>query len=270
MIQSRKLTMQKFNFFTPLRCALTCAALLGVLMSCGKDESEIKAAVAETAPVVVVEEAPAESLNDIMKRLGIDQRIRIEDGDKAPNNIKQAEVILVFFNAMLNGDANKLSPLMSQADQLVLADMKKSGQFKSATKNITRINLGWTSGTEPGTQVVLAFFTVEDDFAAQLWSLSSGEDNKPLIFSALPSPPKITEKLEGNKTEVRIKQWLNRNKEELAIGKIPDEIIDIPQQDRSVKGEASTPASTEDASPKTKPGSPGRRTPTDAPVDKPE
>lgn len=262
--------MQKVNLISALRPAFSFAALLTLSVACGKTESETQAPVVAAPVVVVVEEAPTESINDMMKRLGIDKRIRVEDGDKAPNNVKQAEIIMMFFDAMARANAEKLSPLMSPADQRVLADMQKSGQWKSATKNITRINVGWTAGTEPGTLLVLGFFMVADDFAAQLWSLSSGDDNKPLILTALPSPPKIVEKLEGNKTEARIKQWLKRNKDELAGAKVPDEIVDIPQQDRSVKGESTSPVSSEET-PKTKPsGNPGRRAPTDAPVEKPQ
>lgn len=259
MIQFQKLTMQKYNLFPIFRSALSFAALLCVVTACGKTEPE-KKDVADQAPAApVVEEAPTESLNDIMKRLDIDKRIRVEDGDKAPTNTQQAEAVLVFFNAMVRGDTAQLSPLMSAPDQAVLAEMVQTGEWKSTTENIARVNVGWTAGTTPDTLSVLGFFLVGDDFAAQLWTLSSSEDGKKNLMTALPSPPKMAEKLQGDKTEARIKQWLSLNKEELAFAKANDEVIEIPQQFRSVKGESVS----EDGSGKSSPGSPeapGRKT----------
>ncbi len=237
--------MQKFNLISASRAALLFAALLTLSVACGKTESETEAPVV-AAPVVVVEEASAESINDMMKRLGIDKRVRVEAGDKPPSNAKQVEFILMFFNSMVRGDAKTLSPLMSTSDQKVLANMVQSGQFKTATENIARVNVGWTTGSEPETLSVLGFFAVGDNFEAQLWAISSGANDEPLVMTALASPQKIEEKLQGNRTDDRIKQWLSMNKLELTEAKKPDEVIEIPQQDRSTLGEtSSTPTPTQ-------------------------
>ena len=135
---------------------------------------------------------------------------------------------------------------MSTSDQKVLANMVQSGQFKTATENIARVNVGWTTGSEPETLSVLGFFAVGDNFEAQLWAISSGANDEPLVMTALASPPKIEEKLQGNRTDDRIKQWLSMNKLELTEAKKPDEVIEIPQQDRSTLGEtSSTPTPTQ-------------------------
>ena len=269
MIQLRKLKMQKVNLVSTTLIALLFSAMSCTIISCGKTEAPKEQADAkETQQVAAVEEAPKESLNDIMKRLGIDKRIRVEDGDKAPSNSKQAEAIVVFFDAMVRGNAQKLKPLLSEQDQVVLDDMDKSGQWKSATENISRVNVGWTAGSEPDTLTVLGFYTVGDNFAAQLWTMSSIEGGKPAIMTALPSPQKIVERLQGNKTDARIKQWLAINKEEMVSAKAPDEVIEIPQQDRSVKGESSSSGSG-DSEP-SKPAGPGRRKPGDSPVERPK
>lgn len=267
MIQLRKLTMQKVNLVSTLRATLSCASLLTLVIACGKTESNQQPEAAEAQPVAVVEEAPKESLNDMMKRLGIDKRVRVEDGDKAPSNPIQAEVIVVFFDAMVHGNAAKLKPLLSPQDQAVLADMQASGQWKSATENINRVNVGWITGTEPDTLSVLGFFSTGDTFAAQLWSLSSGANDQPLVMTALASPQKIEEKLQGSKTADRIKQWLTLNKLELSEAKKPDETIEVPQQDRSIKGDAPGRSGSDDDPPR--PSSrPGKRAPSD-PVEKP-
>ncbi len=268
MIQLRKLKMQNLNFIATTRAILLLTALLCVVIACGKTEEPQQQTESEQAqPVAQVEQAPTETLNDIMKRLGIDKRIRVDDGDKPPSNMKQAEAIVVFFDAMVRGNAAKLRPLLSPQDQNVLDDMEKSGQWKLATQNIGRVNVGWTPGNEPDTLTVLGFYTVGDDFAAQLWSLGSLEGDKPAIMTALPAPQKIVERLQGNKTDVRIKQWLAINKEELVSAKAPDEVIEIPQQDRSVKGDSSSESSESEPS---KPSGPGRRKPSSEPVDKPK
>ncbi|MCE9618308.1 MAG: hypothetical protein K8R92_00155 [Planctomycetes bacterium] len=243
------------------RAALAASLLL--LSACSKPAP--KQEETQEAKPVEVAAAPSETLNEIVKRLGVDKRIRVDDGEKSPENVKQAEAVLVFFDAMVQGNADKIAPLMSKPDQSVLAEMKKSGQWKSATEKISRVNVGWAPGAEAGTLAVLGFFTVGDDFAAQLWSLSAFEEGKPLIMTALPSPPKIAERLQGNKTDARIKQWLALNKEELASAKAADEIIEIPQQDRSVKGESDSGSGSGEGGPSA-PAGPGRRKPDGPPV----
>ena len=75
MIQSRKLKMQKVNLVSTTRIALLISALSCTIISCGKTEAPKEQADAtETQHVAAVEEAPTESLNDIMKRLGIDKK----------------------------------------------------------------------------------------------------------------------------------------------------------------------------------------------------
>lgn len=266
MIQLRKRTMQIVDCNLSRHFALLFGSVALLMVACGKTEEKPAEDIA--VKEVVVDETSKETLNDMMKRLGIDKRVRVEDSDKAPNDVKQAEAVLLFFDAMVRGNAEKLSPLMSQLDQAVLANMNKSGQWKIATENISRVNVGWTSGAENGSLTVLGFYTVGDVFAAQLWSLSPTEGESPLLMTALASPPKIDEKLQGNKTESRIKQWMNMNKEEIASAKAPDEIIEIPQQDRSVKGESNSSSEPESTEPKN-PSGPGRRKPTGAPVDAP-
>ena len=267
MIQLRKLKMLKVNFNSTRRVALSLSALVLLAQACGKPE--VKQAEVVEVKEVVVEEAPKESINDIIKRLGIDKRVKVEDADKPPADVKQAESVLVFFDAMVRGDAEKLSPLMCKFDQAVLADMNKTDQWKSATQNISRVNVGWTAGSESGSLNVLGFYTVGDGFAAQLWSLSPAETDKPSIMTALPSPAKIDEKLQGNKTDARIKQWLAMNKDEIASAKAPDEIIEIPQQDRSVKGDSDSSSGSDEGAAPGNPAGPGRRKPTGKPVDAP-
>jgi hypothetical protein len=246
------------------RAAIGLALLL--LAGCGKPAPKAEEH-AEAAPAPVAE-APKETIADMMKRLGIDPRVRVDDADKAPENPQEAETVLVFFDAMVRGNGAKLSPMLSALDQAVLADMQQSGQWKAATEGINRVNVGWTAGTEPGTLTVLGFFTVGDDFAAQLWSLAPGAEGKPSVMTALPAPPKVAERLQGAKSDARIKQWLALNKQELAAAKLADEIVEIPQQDRSVKGESDEGGSGGESAPSSpgSPSGPGRTKPDGKPV----
>ena len=101
--------------------ALLVAAL--ALASCGKKEEE-QAAQAPPPPPPV-ETVKAETVEEVVARLGVDKRIRMEESERpasgdAATNLKQLEALLVFFDAMLNAKEDAIKPLLSARDQATL------------------------------------------------------------------------------------------------------------------------------------------------------
>ena len=140
-----------------LQSALLAAVL--ALTACGKKEEE---AAAPPPPPPPKQEVKVESVADVMKRLAIDSRVKMDESERpttgdAGGDLKRLEATLLFFNAMVKGDATKLKPMLSEADQTTLDLMQRDGQWKRATDRIDRVTVGCTGGQEPETFMALGW-----------------------------------------------------------------------------------------------------------------
>lgn len=247
-----------------LQSALLAAVL--ALTACGKKEEE---AAPPPPPPPPKQEVKVESVDDVMKRLAIDSRVKMDESERpntgdAAGDLKRLEATLLFFNAMVKGDATKLKPMLSDADQTTLDLMQKDGQWKRATERIDRVTVGCTGGQEPETFMALGIFMTDDRFDPQLWSVKSPGTAEQCTFSAVPTPPNVIDQLKGNKAEPRVQQWVKILKEQLEKSKLPDEVVTVAQQDRSIEGDSSggggdEPAAPSGPAPGGSPSGPGKR-----------
>lgn len=237
-----------------LRAAAISLALS--LVGCGGgEESQQAEAPPPPPPVQVVE---LESVADVMKRLGIDRRVRMDESER-PNtgnpeaDLRALEATLTFFDGMVRGSADKVQPMLGDEDRKTLALMRQDGQWEAATGAIDRVTVGCAAGQEPDTVMALGIYMNGDRFETQLWTARLGDDA--VRFEAVPQPPGIIDQLKGNKAEPRVQQWMKMLKEQVERSRQPDEKVEIPQQDRSLEGEGGDGAGSEDIP--SSPGAPG-------------
>ncbi|MFM7807984.1 MAG: hypothetical protein ACKPEA_08645, partial [Planctomycetota bacterium] len=124
--------------------ALLLAAL--ALAGCGKKEEE-QAAQAPPPPPAPVETVKAETVEEVVTRLGLDKRIRMEESERpssgdAATNQKQLEALVVFFAAMLNAKEDAIKPMLSARDKATLETMVKSGEWKTLGQDVDRVSIG--------------------------------------------------------------------------------------------------------------------------------
>lgn len=215
----------------PLRVTLLAAALL--LSGCGKKEEAAPPPPPPPPPPKV--EVKPETVAEIVQRLGLDARVRMDEGERpntgdASKDLARLEMALKFLDGMVTGKADAVRPLLTARDQATLEAMVKDGQWKRASEGIDRANAGWAGDK------MLVLYTVGDRFDVQLWEVVQvdGEDR----LNALPQPPGIVDQLKGSKADPRIQQWEKIVKEFTDKGKEPDENPELPQQDRTVAGES--------------------------------
>jgi hypothetical protein len=267
MTPSRNPSVRRPEAIRNLLASLTLA-----LAACGGDSEQANSAPPPPPPPA--QEVAVESVEDVMKRLGIDRRVKMDESERPslgdPADMQRLETVLRFFDAMVKGDADRLRPMLSKPDQATLELMTKDGQWAAATSGIDRVTVGCCAGPEPETCAVLAIFATGDRFDPQLWTLS-GTDS--LSLAAVPQPRGIMEQLKGNKAEPRVQQWTRILKDQADRAKQPDEKVEITQQDRSVNGEDS---GSEDGSSPGQPSAPeapkgpGKRKPGGTPVPGPK
>jgi hypothetical protein len=112
--------------------------------------------------------------------------------------------------------------------------------------------------------MALGIFMTDDRFDPQLGSVKSPGTAEQCTFSAVPTPPNVIDQLKGNKAEPRVQQWVKILKEQLEKSKLPDEVVTVAQQDRSIEGDSSSgggdePAAPSGPAPGGSPSGPGKR-----------
>ncbi|MCA9283974.1 MAG: hypothetical protein KDA22_02075 [Phycisphaerales bacterium] len=235
------------------------------LAGCGGEEEK---------PVVVAPPPPppppppprVATIEELMSRLAIDQRVRLPE-ELAPASEDARVAVLQFFDAIVRGDGSTAGEFMSLPDRLQLEAMQKDGSWAKATEGIARVDL--RAGRSPlGDPAVLAVFHVGRNFEPQLWTYHI--DNATAMFDAEPTPPGIMNQLSG---EDWIGAWYKVLSDELAKADQPDELVTVPQQSFDKKEDAEDMSSSEGgggpgpARPRG-PGSPGKR-PVKDPIDPP-
>lgn len=218
--------------------AIGATLLVAVLAvaGCGKKEED-QAAQAPPPPPAPVETVKVESVEEVVTRLGLDKRLRMEESERpssgdAASDMKRLEALLVFFDAMLNAKEDAIKPMLSARDKATLETMVKAGEWKTLGQDVDRVSIG-CAGPD-----VLAVFLVGDKFQGQLWTFAESKDNPDQIqLEAQPNWPNMMDKLSGTTAEPRIKQWMAYTRSSLEESKKPDVPLESAQEDRSVKGE---------------------------------
>ncbi|MCA9295311.1 MAG: hypothetical protein KC983_02315 [Phycisphaerales bacterium] len=241
---------------------LTSIALLGlagclVLTGCSGDDAE---PVAQTKTKVKVPPPPpppkVASIDDLKRQLNIDDRVMLSE-DVAPAGLEDRKAVLTFFDAFAKGDANKLRPMVTVADQMALASLVDSKQWDAATGDaIYAIEV--RTGSSPQGDCALAVIESDQGYEPQLWYYSN--ENGRYTFEAASTPPGILDKLSGADW---IKSWHAIIAEELALADQPDDVFSVPQVSLE---EESTTTSTRSSGPGMAPGrnmptGPGREAP---------
>lgn len=260
MTPSRNLSVRRPEALRTLLASVTLA-----LAACGGGSSDEANNAPPPPPPPPKQEVVVESVADVMKRLGIDRRVKMDETERpnsgdANTDLKRLEAVLTFFDAMVKGDAARVKPMLSKADQATLELMMSDGQWEKATGSIDRVTVGCCSGAEPETCMALAIYTSGDRFDPQLWTVRTAEATS---FEAMPQPPGIMEQLKGSKAEPRVQQWTKILKDQVDRSKQPDEKVELAQQDRSIGGEGGSEGESSPGAPSAPEGpkGPGKRKP---------
>jgi hypothetical protein len=230
MTPSRNPSVRRPDAF---RCALA-AALLS-LVACGEEKKE--EAPPPPPPPAPVETVKAETVEEVIVRLGVDKRVRMQESERpstgdAAADQRQLETVLKFFDAMLNAKDDVVKPLLSKGDQATLEAMVRDGQWKALGTDVERVDVGCV-GPE-----VLAVFFVGDSLQGQFWTVAPSKDNPDqLEFQSFAALPRMMDRVSGTTAEPRLKMWAAETRKFFDKGKEPDLPLESAQEDRSVKGE---------------------------------
>ncbi|MDA1008479.1 MAG: hypothetical protein O2800_05690 [Planctomycetota bacterium] len=249
--------MHNFKWIASL---LLCAgASVFTLTGCGEDEAPPPP---PPAPVVELEPPPppppsVTSIKDLMKRLGISEKVQLAEDD-APDTDVERIAVLLFFDSFAKGDEKAAAKLMSTSDKRELAAIVKNGGWKSATESIDLIEVktGTSPSGNPCALGIFAFATTDDQGGLWVYEATDSQTE----FDAEITPPDVMDDLSGADP---IGKWYELIARLLALADLPDEIVEIVQEDRTVA------ADTSDAPPASSGGSGGapmRRKPVDAPI----
>lgn len=217
-----------------------CIAVIVAMTGCGSDEQEA-APVAYTPPPPPPVAAPTVTpVQTLMSRLGIDERIEMEE-EWAPDNDEGRIAVLEFFDAFARGDNQVLSSMLSTADRLELDALVETGDWTSTTSQISRIQIqaGYNpndpkTAVDKGDACTVAMIFVGDNYQPQLWHFSSDDYDEGMVFNAGATPPGIMDRLTGTDW---IAAWFGILADEEALANVPDEELIIAQKTYDTGGE---------------------------------
>jgi len=246
---------------TSLIVGVSATALLvaGGLVGCGEEPPPPPPIVQAPPPPPPPPPPPVTPIEELMRQLGIDERVRMRE-EQAPSNDPARIAVLRFFDAFVRGKHGEVRSVLSMPDQIQLDDLVASGGWEAAIENVRRVDV--RTGRSPrGDECVLAVFHVGMDFQPQLWLMEIRGGTAE--FDALPTPPDIMNRLSGADW---IAAWLRVNEEELARADEPDEVVVVPQRDLTEPAEGGSASSGPGGLSPSGPGGPGRRMPGGAPI----
>ena len=210
------------------RAALAILATAAVTLSlagCGEEEAP------PPPPVVVAPPPPPppppapqiKSIAELMAELGIDPRVKLAEDD-APNSTEKRIAVLLFWHNFAIGDAEKAGKTMSDEDKLTLESLVANGAWPAITAKIEQIEV--VCADDGANFATMGVVRAGDDESAMLWDCTmTGESG---VFAAFPATPDIMEQLSGAD---QIAAWRTYIKELLAKAELPDEVIEIAQED---------------------------------------
>jgi hypothetical protein len=204
----------------------TAAASLSLsLAGCGEEEAP------PPPPVVVAPPPPPppppppaiKSIAELMAELGIDPRVKLAEED-APNSTEKRIAVLLFWHNFAIGDADKAGKTMSDEDKLTLEALVANGAWPAITSKIEQIEV--VCADEGANFATMGIVSAGDDESPMLWDCEMTGENG--VFAAFPATPDIMEQLSGAD---QIAAWRTYIKELLAKAELPDEVIEIAQED---------------------------------------
>ena len=144
-----------------LPSALILSSLTTLLVACGGKEEVVQAppkprpVVTQPEPVEV--EVKQLSGTELIAKLNLDPRLMLAD-DMAGTQ-QEREKVLIFFNAMLDGDMGMLRTMVSSDDVLQLEALADNGGFDDEVLDeVDTLELHFGTDEEEGGSAVLAWF----------------------------------------------------------------------------------------------------------------
>lgn len=215
---------------------LTIAAASLSIAGCGEEEAP------PPPPVVVAPPPPPppppppqiKSIAELMQELGIDPRVKLAESD-APNSTEKRIAVLLFWHNFATGDADKAGKTMSDEDKITLEALVTNGAWPAITAKIEQIEV--VCADDGANFATMGIVRAGDDESPMLWDCAMTGENG--VFAAFPATPDIMEQLSGAD---QISAWRTYIKELLAKAELPDEVIEIAQEDvqtTSVEGSSS-------------------------------
>jgi hypothetical protein len=210
------------------RAALAVLAIAAASLSlagCGEEEAPPPPPVVRTEPPPPPPPPPPaiKTIAELMAELGIDPRVKLAEDD-APNTTEKRIAILLFWHNFAIGDADKAGKTMSEEDKVTLEALVANGAWPAITSKITQIDV--VCADDGANFTTLGFVRAGDDESAMLWDCEMGGESG--VFAAFPATPDIMEQLSGSD---QIAAWRTYIKDLLAKAELPDEVIEIAQED---------------------------------------
>lgn len=215
---------------------LAAAAASLLLAGCGEEEAP------PPPPVVVAPPPPPppppppqiKTIAELMQELGIDPRVKLAEDD-APNTTEKRIAVLLFWHNFAVGDADKAGKTMSAEDKLTLEALVTNGAWPAITSQLEQIEV--VCADDGANFATMGIVRAGDDESPMLWDCDMSPESG--VFTAFPATPDIMEQLSGAD---QIGAWRTYIKELLAKAELPDEVIEIAQEDvqtTSVEGSSS-------------------------------
>ena len=213
---------------TTARAALAILATAVASLSlagCGEEEAP------PPPPVVVAPPPPpppppppaVKSIAELMQELGIDPRVKLAESD-APDSTEKRIAVLLFWHNFAIGDADKAGKTMSAEDKVTLDALVANGSWSAILSKLEQIEV--VCADDGKNFATMGVVRVGDDETAMLWDCDMSAENG--VFAAFPATPDIMEQLSGAD---QIAAWRTYIKELLAKAELPDEVIEIAQED---------------------------------------
>jgi hypothetical protein len=210
------------------RAALALLATAAVSLSlagCGEEEAPPPPPVVRTEPPPPPPPPPPaiKTIAELMEELGIDPRVKLAEDD-APNTTEKRIAVLLFWHNFAIGDADKAGKTMSDEDKVTLEALVANGAWPAITSKIEQIEV--VCADDGANFATMGIVRAGDDESAMLWDCEmTGESG---VFAAFPATPDIMEQLSGADL---IAAWRAYIKDLLAKAELPDEVIEIAQED---------------------------------------
>jgi len=202
----------------------TAAASLS-LAGCGEEEAPPPPPIVAAPPPPPPPPPPpaVKSIAELMQELGIDPRVKLAESD-APNTTEKRIAVLLFWHNFAIGDADKAGKTMSAEDKVTLDALVANGAWPAITSQLEQIEV--VCADDGANFATMGIVSAGDDESPMLWDCDMGTETG--VFAAFPATPDIMEQLSGAD---QIAAWRTYIKELLAKAELPDEVIEIAQED---------------------------------------
>jgi len=204
---------------------LAAAAASLSLAGCGEEELPPPPPVVRTEPPPPPPPPPPaiKSIAELMAELGIDPRVKLAERD-APNSTEKRIAVLLFWHQFATGNSDKAGAVMGDEDKVTLEALVANGGWSAVAANLEQIEV--VCADDGSNFATLGIVRSGDDESPMLWECEMVADGG--VFSAYPATPDIMQQLSGTNL---IAAWRTYITELLAKAELPDEVIEIAQED---------------------------------------